>query len=78
VRQKRTFAKAVSIARRRAHAEDAALASCARIEAAAEARARRGRTTGSVDFEIRTGREARLRRAAVPGELSADQRFSMQ
>jgi hypothetical protein len=49
VRQKRAFAKAVSIARRRAHAEDAALASSVRIEAAAEARVRRGPTTGSAD-----------------------------
>jgi hypothetical protein len=78
VRQKRTFAKAVSIARRRVRAEDAALASCARIEAAAEARARRARTTGSVDFEIPAGREARSRRAAAPGGPGADQRFSMQ
>jgi hypothetical protein len=78
VRQKRTFAKAVSIARRRAHAQDAALTSCARIEAAAEARARRGRTTGSVDFEIPAGREARSLRAATPGGPGADQRFSMQ
>jgi hypothetical protein len=78
VRQKRTFAKAVSIARRRAYAQDAALASSARIEAAAEASVRRGRTARSVDFEIPADREARSWRAAAPGGPSADQRFSMQ
>jgi hypothetical protein len=57
VRQKRTFAKAVSIARRRAYAQDAALASSARIEAAAEASVRRGRTARSVDSRFpRTAR----------------------